>query len=214
MLLKNLHIDALLVHAYWFDNKSKNLLDTHNNLQILAADCLLNEKEIAQLVILGGKIDPHKEGLALIMYKELCKKLTPRLANKIFVAPNSLTLRQEVKNFRKLATKNNWQNIASLCVSIQLPRVKRAYKRIFAKTYLHINFITTEEVLNQYSYKKKVTKYVNSQAFKYLKINEILAGTLDSIPVIGGYLIDLVTRIFPKKGVFFSKIFSIKNLLV
>jgi len=205
------HIDDLLIHCYWLDYNSKNLLDAHSNLQLLAVACLLKKTNIKKVVILGGKIDLHRKSLGKIIYQELSKKIDRKLASKIIVVPNSLTTRQEVRGFRKLVEKNHWHNIASLCLSVQLPRVKRAYKRIFSDKHNQIGFVKTEDMLNQLGYEKEVAEYTNSKELKLLKLNEILVGTINGIPIIGGYLIDIMIKIFPWKGVFLSKIFSVGN---
>ncbi|OGM15470.1 hypothetical protein A2V56_00740 [Candidatus Woesebacteria bacterium RBG_19FT_COMBO_42_9] len=205
------HIDVLLVHCYWFDNTSANLLDAHGNLQLLAINCLLKDG-IEQIVILGGKIDPQKESLGRVMYKELLKNVDAKLLNKVLVIPNSLTLRQEVKNFYKLAKKNNWQALAYLCLSAQLPRAKRTYRRIFAENFPIVTFLTTEEILDNCGYEKELKNYRESPVYKYSIIYELLVGIIDGIPIVGGYLIDKLSKIYPNKGVLLSKIFSFKSM--
>lgn len=204
----NLNLDAILVHCYWFDKSSKNLLDIHSNLQLLAINSLLKKININKIVILGGKIDPHKESIGTIMKKELLK-LNNKLTKKILVIPNSITTRQEVKMFQKLVIKNHWNNIAFLSFNIHLPRVKRAYKRIFNNKSNRTYFFSTEEILNQSNYRNKLAKYTSSHDSKPLKINEILINIIDRIPFIGGYLIDTLIKIFPWKGVFLSKFSSV-----
>jgi hypothetical protein len=205
MQLAGSDIDALLIHCYWFDDQSKNLLDTHSNLQLLAVACLLKKPGINKVIILGGKIDPNKESIGSVMGKELLQKLGNKFIDKLIVTPNSITTRQEVEEFQKLTIKNRWQNIACLSFSNHLPRVKRAYKRIFGEEFNKIRFLKTEEVLKQCGHKKKVLKYINSPNSKLLKSYESLIGSIDRIPLIGGYLIDMMIKVFPRKGAFLSK---------
>ena len=200
-------IDALLVHGYWFDYKSENLLDIHGNLQLLACSELFKEG-LKNVVLLGGKIDPGQESIGLVMQRELLKKMEKSFSKRVIFIPNSKTTRQEVKNFKKLMAKNQWEYIASLSLSIHLPRVKRSFKRIFDDDYRKVRFISTEEVLNSPIFRKKLDIYRKSADYKLLKANETVAGAIDGIPFIGGCILDFMIKILPAKGAFLSRVHS------
>lgn len=199
-------IDALLVHTYWYDLENHGQIDICNHLQLFAVGKLWEDYEIRNVVIVGGHLYGGKPPIAAEIKKYL-KSAFPNLPEKsVHVWPSEKTTFGEVKRFKKIVEKYKWQTLAALGLELHLPRIKRAFRRVFKGR--EIVFFVADKVLAD-DESGIVNKYHVSPEFRLLKTNETIVGYVEKVPIIGNLLLEFIGKIMIHKGYLQPNILSL-----
>jgi len=198
-------IDAILIHAYWYDIKKSNSLDLANKIQVFAIENICKKFEVANIVITAGKISKVHPAIGYELKRQIKMELPTKFHEKIHVYPTQKTTIGEIKQFKRTIATNNWKQMAVLGVSLHMPRIKRDFAKVFKNVEHNTLFFEAEKNLSQKDF-PTLKKYINSKEHTLLKLNEQIEKSIENIPIIGNILLETVSKFLVNKGYFQPKI--------
>ena len=205
-----------LVHGYadfGQNPKRPDIPDYSSRLGILAVGELFLMERLAGVAFTTGSLSPDGESLAQVLGSHL-NRILPKTAieKTVIVDPHKglASTRDEIRHFRELAEQNGWQDVLSIGKEAHAERIQRAIKRIFPA----MMFIAAEDILRNPLIDKEGTlarirkdlyvpydsspgilnKLGNSGIETSFKKREKLLNIIDSVPLIGGPMLDILNR--------------------
>lgn len=197
-----------LFNAYAEWRRRTDQPDVNSSLQVLAAGELLRQEKVEVVIFTAGSLKAGEPFLANIMTNELHKNTRGHYENAVITRPAKKTsTRGEVEEFKRIAEENGWNNLMVIGKEAHVKRIRRAIKRAFRNRGNEISVKSTEDVLMYESpayapnrYRNIIHKVNESPQNKGFIRREKLISLVDSIPVIGGQLLDLLNKILVNKN--------------
>lgn len=169
--------------------------DRSARLQTLAAGELLRRGAIDRAVFLAGHMsyegDTTKEGLSLAekMAAQLRRNLPKTPEGAIIAQPLAMSTRDEIREFKQLAEGQNW-HLSIVGKRAHLKRMQRSVGRFFGKDSSRVQIMCHEDILAQKRYRKIIQAMQTSPEEQAFARRERIINLLDSIPLLGGWIID------------------------
>lgn len=190
-------IDALLVHAYWLDTKKINKLDIGNEIQLLALKNIVKIYKPKNIVITAGKVHSRHPSMAYLLKREIIKSIPEKYLRNIHTHPSQKTTYGEISQFSIICKNKNWQRLASLGLSLHMPRIKKNFSKVFKNK--KVLFLEAESYLTDKD-SKTLSIYNKSSEFNLLKKNEVFVTFIEKMPFLGSFSLQLLSIIFINKG--------------
>ena len=205
---RNLEKPVVLSLGYAEWPRRQGQPDVYSSLQVLAAGELLRQSKIEAVVFTTGSLKKGGSTIAQAMTNELNINTREHYKDSVINAPPKETsTRAEIRQFEKIAQERGWNNLMVIGKNAHLKRIRRAIKRTFRNRGDEIPVKSTEDVLmteapvyapNRYrDIIRKVHASAQDQGFKR---REKIISLVDSIPLIGGQLLDLLNKILANKN--------------
>lgn len=198
-------IDAILIHAYWYDIQKKNSLDLSNTIQVIALKNICKNYDVKNIVITAGKVSPKQTAIGYKLKTEIESALPKKFHQIIHVDPNHKTTIGEIRGFRKISLSHKWNLLGDLGVSLHEPRIKRNFAKIFKNDTYNVVFFESDKYLSQKDL-PTLKKYRNSKEYTLLKLNEQIERAMENVPIIGSIFLEIVGKFSMNKGYLQPKI--------
>ena len=199
-------LDAILIHAYWYDIKKRSSLDLANKIQILALKNICKKLNIKNVIISAGKISQNQPAIGYELKRQILLALPKKFHNRIHLYPSQKTTIGEIKKFREICQAQNWKKLAALGVSLHIPRIKKNFSKFFMEDKTPILFFEAEKNLSRAL--PILQKYRNSREYTLLKFNEQITRKIENVPLIGTPLLEIAGKFSIEKGYFQPKLIA------
>ena len=170
-------------------------------------------EKLAGVAFTTGSLSPDGEPLAQTLGSHL-NRILPKTAieKTVIVDPHKglASTRDEIRHFRELAEQNGWHDVLSIGKEAHAERIQRAIKRIFpAMMFIAAEDILRDPILDQTgvlphmrrnlytsvdSSQGIIEKLRSSPTETSFRKREKLLNMIDSIPAVGGTMLDLLNR--------------------
>jgi hypothetical protein len=171
-----------LLHGYLADRDNPEKPDRLTRTGILAACELYTNDEIDKICL------TTKEELSNPQAKRIKMLLANPPEEDVVVSPETVTTRDEIKTFKKLAEQNEWNNLITIANHKHIPRIEKEIKKTFKEKEVRVR--STEEILSQYPhysnrYSNILSEMENWPEQKSLALQEKIL----NVPILGNLIL-------------------------
>lgn len=185
-----------LITSYYYDRKTTKP-DFRGRVQVLAGIELFRQDSVDTLVLTGGKVNEDYSSLGETMADQANRIAS--VGNHLVISPVARSTYQEVREFKRLAELNGWNDLTIVCSEPHRQRVKLMTQKIFHD--LPIKVVSSESILENKGkrYKNIIKELRKSQDTITLERQETLLRIVTKLPF-GLETLETASRIFKNKG--------------
>ncbi len=183
--------------------------DIGSRFQALAASELLRRGLISKAVFLAGEVEEGQPTVAEQMVKQIRRNLRNLDSSSVIIQPVAITTREEAQALRDISNQQGWDNLISIGKEFHVKRIKRAMRRKLKReipVYSHEDVLRSKATMLDSEpmpqrYADIIKNWEASPEERSFRKREQLINSIDAIPFVGGFTLDLLQKILRNKTI-------------